>query len=317
MTNSIRVSILVPIYNVEKFIGKCLDSIFSQTYTNVNYVFADDCSTDNSLMVLQSKLAEYSISSERYTIIRHSENKGIAQTRIDQLAEADGDYVQFIDSDDWIENNMIEAMIEATDNGNIDIVGCDYNILYNNGSICNVNEDYSDNPYDNMLKCIDYNLATTLWKLLIRKSLFKEFTIDKNVNIGEDYLISIMLYYYANSFAAVKFPLYNYVHANNNRLSYKLKKSLSDHTTAVKKIERFFKDNGLLNEKINNYLNLRKFNIKSNYLKKNTFDIIKYQSTFPEAEKTWRLIKYSRNEKIKFWLAEKRLYFILKIIHKL
>ena len=79
MTNSIRVSILVPIYNVEKFIGKCLDSIFSQTYTNVNYVFADDCSTDNSLTVLQSKLAEYSISSERYTIIRHSENKGIAK----------------------------------------------------------------------------------------------------------------------------------------------------------------------------------------------------------------------------------------------
>ena len=107
MKNSIRVSILVPIFNVEKFIGKCLDSIFSQTYTNVNYFFADDCSTDNSLMVLQTKLSEYSISSDRYTIIRHPENKGIAQTRIDLLAEADGDYVQFIDSDDWIENNMI------------------------------------------------------------------------------------------------------------------------------------------------------------------------------------------------------------------
>ena len=76
MKNSIRVSILVPIYNVEKFIGKCLDSIFSQTYTNVNYFFTDDCSTDNSLMVLQTKLSEYSISSDRYTIIRHQENKG-------------------------------------------------------------------------------------------------------------------------------------------------------------------------------------------------------------------------------------------------
>ena len=85
MKNSIRVSILVPIFNVEKFIGKCLDSIFSQTYTNVNYVFADDCSTDNSLKVLQSKLAEYSVSSKRYKIIIHTENKGIAQTRIDLL----------------------------------------------------------------------------------------------------------------------------------------------------------------------------------------------------------------------------------------
>ena len=316
MESSLKVSILVPIYNVKNNIGKCLDSVFTQSYTNVEYVFVDDCSTDNSLQVLKSKLAEYSISSDKYTVLCHSENQGIAQTRIDLLSEAKGDYIQFIDSDDWIEKDMIAQMVEATDNGKIDIVGCDYSVIYNNGSVCHVKENYSDNPYDNMIKCIDYNIATTLWKLLIRKSLFKKFSIDKDVNIGEDYLISIMLYYYANSFTAVNLPLYNYVHANNNRLSYKMTRSLSDHTTAVKKIERFFKENRLLNDKINNYLFLRKFNIKSNYLKNNTFDINKYKSTFPESDKAWRQINYSRNEKIKFWFAEKKLYFILKIIHK-
>ena len=171
MKNSIRVSILVPIYNVEKFIGKCLDSIFFQTYTNVNFVFADDCSTDNSLMVLQSKLAEYSISSERYIIIRHSENMGIAQTRIGLLAEADGDYVQFIDSDDWIENNMIEAMVEATDNGKIDIVGCDFFWEYANGRTKANFDNFAGSCFDNMIKTINFQITPVLWKLLVKKSL--------------------------------------------------------------------------------------------------------------------------------------------------
>ena len=316
MESSINVSILVPIYNVEKYIGVCLDSIFTQTYTNVTYVFVDDCSTDNSLQVLKSKLTEYSIPSGNYTIICHSENKGIAQTRIDLLSEAKGDYIQFIDSDDWIEKDMIAKMVEATDNGKIDIVGCDYYIHYNNGKTIWVNEKYSDNPYDNMLRCINYDIATTLWKLLIRKFIFNNFKIYNDINIGEDYLISIMLYYFADSFARINSPLYHYVHANNNRLSYEIKKSLSDHTSAVKNIELFFKEKGLLNEKAVSYLNLRKFNIKSNYLTNRVFDIHKYKTTFPEANKVWRQINYSRNEKIKFWLAEKNLYFILKLIHK-
>ena len=109
MESSIKVSILVPIYNVENYIGKCLDSIFIQSYTNVEYVFVDDCSTDNSLQVLKSKLTEYSIHSDKYIILCHTENQGIAQTRIDLLSEAKGDYIQFIDSDDWIEKDMIAS----------------------------------------------------------------------------------------------------------------------------------------------------------------------------------------------------------------
>lgn len=315
MKSSIKVSILIPIYNVERYIGKCLDSVLTQTYNNVEYVFVDDCSTDNSLHVLKSKLLEYSIPADNYSIIYHSKNLGIAQTRIDLLAKAKGDYIQFIDSDDWIEKNMVAQMVETSDNGQIDIVGCNFNILYNNGITRCINENYSNNPYDNMLKCINYDIATTLWKLFIRKSLFAKFNIDNRINIGEDYIISIMLFYYANSFASVNSPLYNYVHANNNRLSYKTKLSLLDHTAAVKKIEHFFIEKGLLNNNINKYLNLRKFNIKSNYLTNRNFDIKAYITTFPEADKIWRQINYSRNEKIKFWLAEKKLYIFLKLIH--
>ena len=66
MNTNPLVSILIPIYNVEKYLGKCLDSVFSQTYKNVEYVFVDDCSTDNSETVLMSKLHEYNIKEESY-----------------------------------------------------------------------------------------------------------------------------------------------------------------------------------------------------------------------------------------------------------
>ena len=181
MNSSIKVSILIPIYNVENYIGKCLDSIFIQSYTNVEYVFVDDCSTDNSLQVLKSKLTEYSIHSDKYIILCHTENQGIAQTRIDLLSEAKGDYIQFIDSDDWIEKDMIAQMVEATDNGKIDIVGCDFMWEYEDGkSIANYDH-FSDTCYDNMIKTINFQITPVLWKLLVKKKLFNHFKINKNI----------------------------------------------------------------------------------------------------------------------------------------
>ena len=316
MKNSIRVSILVPIYNVEKFIGKCLDSIFSQNYTNVNYVFADDCSTDNSLMVLQSKLAEYSISSERYIIIRHSENMGIAQTRIGLLAEADGDYVQFIDSDDWIENNMIEAMVEATDNGKIDIVGCDFFWEYANGRTKANFDNFAGSCFDNMIKTINFQITPVLWKLLVKKSLYRNFKIDSNINVGEDYIISIKLFFYAKSFKHVEQHLYHYVQLNKSRLSSQIKRGIKDHMKAVIEVESFFKNQNFNNEAIIEQLMLRKFNIRSNFLNNRFLDYDEYNNCFPETKGIWRKINYTKREKFKFWLADHKLFFLLKLIQK-
>lgn len=299
-----KVSVLVPIYNVEKYIGKCLDSIFCQTYTNIEYIFADDCSVDNSLEVLKSKLLEYNIPSEKYKIINHSDNKGIAQTRIDLLAKAHGDYIQFVDSDDWIEQNMIETMVKATDKGKIDIVGCDFNRVYLDNRIIYDKQNYSINCHDNLFNCINYNIGTFLWKLLIRKNLFDIIDIDKDVNIGEDYIISIKLYHYAKSFVAIHKPLYNYVSYNINRLTFKHLQSLSDHILALGKVEDFLISNDLFDKAIRQQILLRKFNIKRHYLYKPYFYPKLYLSTFPEANGIWHNQYYTIIDKFKFWFVE-------------
>lgn len=316
MNTNPLVSILIPIYNVEKYLGKCLDSVFSQTYKNVEYVFVDDCSTDNSYNVLISSIKQNNIPEYKYTIVNHKQNEGIAVSRADCIANAKGEYVQFVDSDDWIEPDMTETLVEATKSSQIDLVGCYFIKDFLSGKQTRHSENYSQSCAENMVLCINYDISTVLWKMLIRRSLFSYFKITPHVDIVEDYIISVKLYFYANSFAVVDKYMYHYVQYNEARVSFQTLRSITNHIKGVKEVEEFLKSKELITPNISNLFNLRKFNIKSNFLTKNMFDIKAYRTTFPEADKAWRQIDYSRNEKIKFWLAEKKLYFILRLICK-
>ena len=310
------VSYLVPIYNVEKYLENCLESMFAQTYQNTEYVFVDDCSTDNSYNILLATLKKNNISQDKYTIVRHPQNEGIAVSRADCIANAKGEYVQFVDSDDWIEPDMTETLVEATQDSQIDLVGCYFIKDFLSGKQTRHSENYSQSCAENLVLCINYDISNVLWKMLIRRSLFSNFTITPHVDIVEDYIISVKLYFYANSFAVVDKYLYHYVQYNEGRVSFQTLRSITNHIKGVKEVEEFLKTKELISQNISNLLNLRKFNIKSNFLTKNLFDIQAYRTTFPEADKVWRQINYSRNEKIKFWLAEKKLYFILRLICK-
>ena len=120
MDQHIKVSILMPIYKVEQYLEKTLDSIFTQTYPYLDFVFVNDCSPDNSLQVLTNTIKKYNINDNQYTIVNHEQNEGIAVSRTDCIAHAKGDYVYFVDSDDWIEadyyatfNQVMELYGEA------------------------------------------------------------------------------------------------------------------------------------------------------------------------------------------------------------
>ena len=314
MNKTPLVSILVPIYNVEQHLGKCLDSIFSQTYKNLEYVFVDDCSTDNSLDVLATSLAKHNIPNEKATIIKHKANEGIAVSRNDCIKNAHGEYVQFIDSDDWIEPNMTEELVNASKEATVDIVSCCYQRNYLNAPTTYFKDPFSDSCFDNLKLTIDFTVSPVLWKLLIRRSLFEKFDIPPHIDVGEDYIISIKLFHFANSFSFVDKYLYHYVQYNQERLSFQKIRCIADHIKGVKEVERFLKEKNLYTDDIEHLLNLRKFNIKSNFLTKEFLDYNAFKTTFPESNGAWRFINYSSREKIKFWLAEHNMFFILKII---
>ncbi len=308
------VSILVPIYKVEKYIEKCLDSIFHQTYPDIEYVFVDDCSPDKSLTILKRYIDKKHIDKSKVTIISHLENKGIATTRNDLLDNAKGKYVLFVDSDDWIETDMIEQMLTVAENCTIDIIGCDYIDNYPNGTIKYHYENYSQDCKENITRLINYNIGPAMWKILIKKELFNIIKFQPEIDIGEDYIASIKLYYYAHNCANVHKYLYHYVQYNNNRYSNQLVKSISDHIRAVTVVEDFVKSVGLYNDKIEYELKLRKFNIKHYYLFLPLLDFKKWKKNFPESDRMWRHIRYSKKEKIIYWLAEKHLFGLLQFV---
>lgn len=315
MDPKIRVSILMPVYKVEQYLEKTLDSIFTQTYSEINFVFVNDCSPDNSLQVLKDTIHKHHIDNSQYTIVNHEQNEGIAVSRADAIAHAKGDYIFFVDSDDWIEKDTVEQMVSATKGGTIDIVGCDFMKDYLSGKPTYHHEKYAETCRDNMLKCLNYDIGTVLWKLLIRRSLFDNIIITPHVDIVEDYIISVKLFFFANSFVAVPKAFYHYVQYNQARVSFQTLRSINMHIKGVEEVEQFCRDQCLLDNEVQQKLLLRKFSIKSNFiLNKQIFDNYSYLNVFPEATGMWRAIPYSTKERIKFWLAEHHLAFILKLI---
>ena len=315
MGYNISVSILMPIYKVEQYLEKTLDSIFTQTYSNVEYVFVNDCSPDKSLQVLLDTITKYRIGKDQYVIVNHRQNEGIAVSRTDCIANAKGDYIFFVDSDDWIEKDAVEQMVAATKAGTIDIVGCDYMKDFLSGKTTCHKENYADSCRDNMIRCLNYDIATVLWKLLIRRSLFDNFTITPHVDIVEDYIMSVKLYYYAKSFVALPKAFYHYVQYNQARVSLQTQWSVNMHIKGVQEVEQFCREKGLYDSIVRNKLLLRKFNIKSNFiLNKDLIDYKAFLNTFPEAEGVWRMMNYSRKECMKFWLVEHGLSFMLNLL---
>lgn len=100
--NNPKVSILVPIYGTELYIEKCARTLFEQTYDNIEFIFVNDCTRDNSVNVLKRVLEEYPLRKSQTRIIEHKENKGLAGSRLTGLQNATGEYVWCVDSDDYV-----------------------------------------------------------------------------------------------------------------------------------------------------------------------------------------------------------------------
>ena len=116
-----KISVIVPIYNSEDYIDRCVRSIVEQSYKNIEIILVDDGSTDNSSMMCD----EWAKNDKRVKVI-HKENGGVSSARNEGLKIAKGDYISFVDSDDYIDKKMIEKMLNQMEKGNTDLVICNY-----------------------------------------------------------------------------------------------------------------------------------------------------------------------------------------------
>ena len=209
------VSVLVPIYNVEKYIERCARSIFEQAYENLEIIFVNDCTPDNSADVLRKVLAEYPKRIAQTQIINHEKNLGLAGARLTGLKTSTGKYIQNIDSDDYIDKNMISEMVALAEQEKADITICDFMYVYTNKK-----EHIYVNPPLDPLSCLECVLVgivhSSVCNKLIRRDLFINNRIHQFVGLDlrEDFSVLYKLVYYCKRIAYLPKAYYYYYRQN-------------------------------------------------------------------------------------------------------
>jgi len=209
------ISICVPIYGVEKYIERCARSLFAQTYSDVEYIFVDDCGKDQSVEILNRVIAEYP--EKKVQLLRHEQNRGLAAARNTAVAAAKGDFIMHLDSDDWLEPDAVEILMTRQQETSADIVSGNALAHYADHEEELVEPDYAS-VEDMVHQTIKLTLDHVVWRRVIRKSLYDEHAICtvEGVNIGEDHHTLPRLVYYAKAIAKVDKVVYHYNCVNEN-----------------------------------------------------------------------------------------------------
>lgn len=207
-----KVSILVPVYGVEKYVGQCSRTLFGQTYDNIEYVFVDDCTPDNSVAVIRQALAEYPHREQQVRIVRHDHNRGLGAARKTALEAATGDFVLNVDSDDYLALDAVEKLVACQQQTGADIVSGSYSSHFEDGTIVFHHEPHLDRNACLKLMLIQHTLLPHIWARLIRKTVYTEHGIEsvEGINMAEDMALTPRLIYAANKMAYVDDSVYFY-----------------------------------------------------------------------------------------------------------
>lgn len=213
------VSVVIPIYNVEEYLERCLDSIINQTYKNIEIILVNDGSTDNSYEICK----KYEKNDSRIKII-NKKNGGLSEARNYGIEAACGKYITFVDSDDYVEENYVKCLLECIDKYDADISICSYRAIYDNGTILNQVHDvenYCISPHDALEKVLyqsDFNVSA--WAKMYKKELFDniKFPVGK---IFEDAYTTYKLIMKSNKIAVDLKIEYNYMIRSNSILTSK------------------------------------------------------------------------------------------------
>ena len=215
-----KVSIVIPIYNSEKYIERCVRSLFEQTYHDIEYIFVDDGSTDHCMDVLHRVMSEYPGVQDRVKILSHETNQGCAMARWEGMKNATGDYLIQVDSDDYVTSDYIDKLAKSAKKYNSDVTICDYYYFHDSRIDRKVLNPSAD-PHEFLVQVLTGAIHNGLWNKLVRHSIFKENDIYPipGINMYDDKSVIFRVMYYAKKISYVGRPLYYYNKSNPDSVS--------------------------------------------------------------------------------------------------
>lgn len=327
MEKSYSISVIVTIYNREKYLRDCVCSLFEQTLDDVEYVFVDDASTDNSLSVLEELIKMYPYRKSQVVVVRLEKNSGRAVARQTGIINVRGEYVIHVDSDDWVDKNMLELLYIKAKESDADIVGCNVTHEYSNSRRI-FKQKYSDNMDENVRRLLNGDIFPSLCTSLTRTSLIKENNIafERGIDTGEDLLFNLHLYLKANKVVSIDSPSYHYRHTEDSGSFQHTEKSILSVIEVARRIELLLRETGNY-EKFEDDIQFRKFSMKCALVTdfKNDKYNREWLNLFPETNSyIWRYKQFSWKRRFELWLASRNCFKLailfqnlLKMQHKL
>ena len=312
------ISIIVPVFNTEKYLDKCIQSILGQTYSNIELLLIDDGSTDSS-----GAICDKYVTQDSRVRVFHKPNEGVSIARNWGLDNAKGEWITFVDSDDWIDTDMYEKMYNAVMQNKADMVSCDLLMEHKDYSrIFSYNNKYDDHQlmYDCLVPIsVEY---FAMWNKLVSREVYDRGGIRASIgpNMWEDVELMTKIRYFSKSSCVINKPFYHYNRMNESSITSTLKvlSRVEGQVERVKEIERFFIKQGEDN-KFKHFISLLKFEAKSALF---GYDKRVWMKTFNEAK--WSLHKllhvYRKQLIFKFYLISfwgHLIIPILKLLSKL
>lgn len=302
-----KISIIIPVYNTEKYLIKCLNSIKNQTFQDFEALLIDDGSSDSSPKILD----DYARNDTRFKVF-HKENGGVTKARKYGIDKATGNYIVWVDSDDWIEEKHLELLYDAITKENADICVCNFIKDSNDGEkkYYEIIKDIN-NPLKSLIE--EDTCRGCLCTKISQRALYAEADLfpPEGINCWEDKIITANLYYYSKK--TVHIPIFTY-HVNdlNNasltRSSSNAKKNAEDKINVAKYFDSDTRFSNL-------DLTTQKYAIKYSIFMQNYINQKKipknFWTLFPETKSKIKLITFMKNEQINFGLRFIEIFLIL------
>ena len=217
---NITISVIIPVYNASVTLPHCLESLHKQTYRNLELLFVDDCSTDESLYILTSYAEQFAEIDFTIRILQHERNRGVAAARNTALKCATGDYIYYVDADDSIEPHTLECLVNEINHKGLDIVGHEWYLTFNSNARYMKQPAYTTSV-EALRKMMGGVMRWNLWLFLVRRSLYVENDIrfTEGLNMGEDMMVMMKLFICAGKVGIVHRPFYHYRQSNPESLT--------------------------------------------------------------------------------------------------
>jgi glycosyltransferase involved in cell wall biosynthesis len=205
-----RLSIITPVYRVEEDICQCLDSVINQRFQDWELILVDDCSPDSSGKICDA----YAQKDSRIRVIHKEKQGGAARARRTGVLAATGEYIGFLDADDWIEPDMYQILTEQIADLNVDVVACSY--FYNTKNKQTAKSDTAEVKRMNKLEAMKQlhtangMMSCMMWDKIYRAEVLADYEIDKEIVVGEDYSLLVKTIEQCNALAYIDIPLYHY-----------------------------------------------------------------------------------------------------------